>query len=742
MSAQLETMGRKRKKKIERIARQSQARATASLTRLQAQTPRTEAEIISDIAALCVSPGFIHAIAFVCARDYMVGYGAELTGEHLLPLYSHDRLIRTEISTLIGFMARAEISFTHPGRAAVETYITRAEQLLEELHRSMVAEWGLGIADRTPEAVEATMSGGVFLREPFFYNGESAHSFQYRDYTPLKYVADSDWLEQERGLELGNVVAVVNAVLRYREHKHMLLARQKLQMQEWSALPAFTFDAGELAAASGLSVQQIRSVLDPFVFDMNSRNQRFRTLSDFNETNAYPIFRDADDRYVLLQYQAFAEALYETPFFWMNDDQDYKSTALKHRGDFAEALATARLKHVFGDGRVFRGVRIFEKKGLEVGEIDTLVVFGDRAIVLQAKSKRLTIAARQGNDLQIKADFKLAVQDACDQAHLCAEALRAGGYDLRDVDGRTIELKTPLREIFPVCVVSDHYPALAFQVGQFLTFKSDDVVAPPLATDLFALDVMTEMLESPLRLLSYLRLRARFRDRVVSTNEHAILGYHLRRNLWLGDDFNIYIGDDCAVDLDAALAVRRDGASGAGTPPGILTRFRGKPVGDLMHAIEASPDPAALELGLLLTELSEDTLGEVDNGLTMVVDWTARDHQPHDFSAGFSTARSGVTVYGVPALDPNTRMRVMAHMKMRKHICRANSWFGIVYTPDHELRAVIRLEHPWIADPELDAMTVEVRAKILATRGIPGRNDPCTCGSGLKFKKCCISLLS
>jgi hypothetical protein len=40
----------------------------------------------------------------------------------------------------------------------------------------------------------------------------------------------------------------------------------------------------------------------------------------------------------------------------------------------------------------------------------------DIAIVLQAKSKKLTLPARKGNDLQLQADFKAAVQDGVDQA--------------------------------------------------------------------------------------------------------------------------------------------------------------------------------------------------------------------------------------------------------------------------------------------------------------------------------------
>ena len=90
---------------------------------------------------------------------------------------------------------------------------------------------------------------------------------------------------------------------------------------------------------------------------------------------------------------------------------------------FAEEFAAERLERVFGPDKVFRNVDIWKSKGAKFGEVDTLVLFANRAIVVQTKSKKLTLAARQGNDLQLKGDFKKAVQDACDQAYLCSEQL-------------------------------------------------------------------------------------------------------------------------------------------------------------------------------------------------------------------------------------------------------------------------------------------------------------------------------
>jgi hypothetical protein len=75
---------------------------------------RTEQEIFDELAALCASQGYAHAIAFLCFRDNIVGYKDELRGEDYAKLFSLERLIRTEISTLIGLMARAPIDYALP----------------------------------------------------------------------------------------------------------------------------------------------------------------------------------------------------------------------------------------------------------------------------------------------------------------------------------------------------------------------------------------------------------------------------------------------------------------------------------------------------------------------------------------------------------------------------------------------------------------------------------------------------
>src|SRR5690606_23500798 len=117
--------------------------------------------------------------------------------------------------------------------------------------------------------------------------------------------------------------------------------------------------------------------------------------------------------------------------------------------------------------------------------IDTLVLIADHAIVVQAKSKRLTLLARKGNDLQLQADFKGAVQDACDQAIACSQNLVDGKAIFADVNGKKVEIARPIRSVYPLCVVSDHYPALSFQARQFLEYEATEAIHAPLVCDIF-----------------------------------------------------------------------------------------------------------------------------------------------------------------------------------------------------------------------------------------------------------------
>ena len=96
---------------------------------------RSEQEIFDELAKLCASPGFAHVIAHFCFRDHVIGYGEELKAEDFAtrrpPM---ERLIRSELSTLVGLMLRAPRDLTLPNSKRMQELVERTEALLAELH--------------------------------------------------------------------------------------------------------------------------------------------------------------------------------------------------------------------------------------------------------------------------------------------------------------------------------------------------------------------------------------------------------------------------------------------------------------------------------------------------------------------------------------------------------------------------------------------------------------------------------
>lgn len=503
---------------------------------------------------------------------------------------------------------------------------------------------------------------------------------------------------------------------------------------------------------AGHDTTTVTRILDAFTFPLEERNAGFRALNDFNAVSATPLLHMPDGRYLSLQAYGLAEAVYDAPFYWMTADKSYRPTLAKNRGNFTEAFVTERLTLVFGKERVFRGVDIHAAKGAKAGEIDTLVVWGNRAIVVQAKSKRLTLEARRGNDQMIQDDFSKSVQEAYDQAIACANCLGQPQYTLRAADGRVVDLPYPFEEIYPVCIVSDHYPALSFQVRQFLNTVQPPRVQPPMVMDVFALDVMTEMLQSPLKFLSYLNRRVNYGDKLMASHELTILGYHLNQNLWMEPETGMMqLADDFTVGLDIAMQVRRMGVEGAATPPGILTRHHeATTLGEVITQIENRPNPATIDLGFLLLAASGDTIKQVSRGIDKLAAAARADGRHHDLTVAFGHGESGLTVHINSEPHPVAVTRLQEHCGRRKYKERASKWFGLCLRPqDCAVRFGLTLAAPWKQNDEMEQATQDMQEArngtrtlvelIDAKRAAPvkvGRNDPCPCGSGLKYKKC------
>lgn len=345
-----------------------------------------------------------------------------------------------------------------------------------------------------------------------------------------------------------------------------------------------------------------------------------------------------------------------------------------------------------------------------MGEADAILIYGYRAFIVQAKSKKLTLGSRRGDDVSLGKDFQAAVQDAYDQALECIEHIR--GRIPAFVDGKPIDTKTfdHVREFYPICITSEHYPALSAQVRELFTLQTVRGVSHPVVLDVFTLDVIAEMLSTPLYFTDYLVKRADAADRILATHELIILSWYLKQNLFIQENEVVTLADDVLVELDLAMSVRRAGIAGPATPEGQLTRFVGTPIGRVIDVVNASTRPDVHRLGEVLLSMNGEAADTLNRGIERVLSLTAADGKQHDVTMGLE-AGGGITIHCNKLPQEKAREKLAGHCTMRKYTEKKDQWYGVSLTPDGEPRFMLGIEHPWIEDPKLEELAGDFRVR-------------------------------
>lgn len=640
---------------------------------------RTESEIFSDLANLASQNGFVYVLGWIVLNDNLSIYEGEMEVEDLDNLYTKDRLIRTEISTLAGLMAKNNISFACPTHEVFEDLVAQTYKLMNELHEAILSPTKLDLKAIENKSLPDTSK---MLRESFFYDGENAYYFQFRDLVAKKYGADDNWFIENRHFSVYEYEAVIKATCQILQERTELLREiisdSGINLER--LLEIYTIKVSRVANLTELSNDTVENILQEFSINENS-NSSFTSINDFNEYNAKPLFEMEQGTYLLLQIYSITEAFYDSPFYWMLEDKKYIDQAMENRGNFAEEYTAERMIEVFGKDNVFANVNIGISRKNIVGEIDTLVIFADRAIIVQAKAKRLTIEARKGNDQKIRKDFKASVQDSYDQGLSCAEFLSDSNYKLFDSNDNEIKIEKNFRNIHIFCLVLDPYPSLNFQAREFLEYRTSDVISPPFVLDIFVLDVLAEFLSSPLRFLAYIETRVNYFERVSSTNEFAVLSFHLLRNLFIDDDVHmVLLQDDIASKLDISMMARRDGISGPLTPDGILTRFEGTIYDHLIKSLEHEDNIAANNLGFALLQGSEDSTNLINESIERLVNDAIAHKGNPDFSVGIPN--TGITFHCNSLPIEEAHKRLITHCSVKKYSQKSDSWFGVILSPE------------------------------------------------------------
>lgn len=705
---------------------------------------RPEHEVFTDLENICQQTGFIHVLASLVFENNFHSVKLEEKFPKIQDQYDDKKLIRSELSVLHGLMLKAEVKFEALNQDYINEQKRQCYELLEELHGSFYSQAlreGKLLTNR-----DTFFSHPNIFRESIFYAADSSFYFQQHAFAVERYQNDNDWLEKNVGFTIEEAARISQEII---VNTH--IQTQALQGDFFDApvtevcLEAFSIAVADLCIMTGIEESKVRRFIDEFSVTATPSNSQYQTIDDYNFSKSHPIIKCPDDKICLLQSHSLCESLYVSPFFWMQQDAKYKTIARGNRGVFLEAKIFDRLIRVFGAKNVFENVEVFRGKKA-VGEIDVLVVYIDRIIVVQAKSKTLTLKAQQGSFTHLEDDFKKAIQNAYDQAFSCASEILNGGVRLQKSDGSDLNLPDEIVEVFPVCTIADHYPSLYFQTRQFLKTKTKKKIKPPYIMDVFLLDVITEFLTHPIRLLDYLNKRTQYNETVSGNNDFAVFGYHLSYNLQKDPQYTMMmLHDDIAWEVDKAFISRRERGEMEALPKGVLTEFQGTPYGDIIDFIEGFAEPGVVELGYLLLSYDGVSIDGINRGIKQLSRQARQSERVHDFTVG--GPEGGIT-YHVSKTPSRERINyLLNHAEVRKYSSKAERWFALSGTIEagEPIDTILFLKGRWKRSAELDNKLSRMPMKPSKLSKVKGRitvklgrNDKCHCGSGTKYKKCCL----
>ena len=712
---------------------------------------REDTCIFADLEQLSQEPGFIYSFCLMVARFLW------MSPDDVAEINWTERPNQEELSLLLGLLVKQPISLDEiPSDGIILEQAQRAIDLLKELHLFLSSPTlpsngsNADDTDRMAELLqkyEDWMSSGSGMVEPIFYGGQGAYDFQFLEMASKRYAADERWIQQHKGASLDTFAEIAKSL--------ELLTLKRLQginpgialREECEAvLHAMTFGPNDLPQTSRQSFEHF---IRAFSFTPGNINQEFNAIADYNAVRSRPIMAIGGGQFCNPISPNLPMAIYDSPYYWMVDDEQYRDTALKNRGDATESITRDLLASVFGSRWVFKGVKVTKGKA-DITDIDVFAVSGNKAVITQCKSKKLTIDARSGEGRALRADFTKAVQDAYNQSITARRALLDGNHSLSDATGAAISLPNELDEVYILCLTGDYYPAVLTQARVYLQKRDTD--PHPILLSIFDLDLVSHYLTDRYDFLYYLRQRSTYALHFMADSEVALIGFHLKHKLFPDETYDMTGVDPGYGQLvDANFLASRGHWPRTEASERLFHTWQNEAFDELVEDVKlvASEDSNQItpeNLLFFLYDLAGKGADDLIRSVEELKRQTLIDGQEHSVRVPLSRSRKGVTFVSFPKpTHPAQLQSIQRKLEVisfaHKYRSQADEWMIVASFAGSPIRFDIfgYIKDPWQQDPEMDKW-VETHLgpgiPVHPDGRKPGANDRCPCGSGRKFKWC------
>lgn len=546
------------------------------------------------VKKLTEQKGFIYAFLMLVVRDCFYDRN------HPEELEAREKLIVEELMFLLGLWLKKDSGWLDYPESLQQLclMVENADEYMKELHMAFPERTATEVnlwhnqENRQPDFQLSEEAIADNIHEAIFYSGDYTYDIELCYFLEPKYRYDLDWLKKNKGFVPDEAAAIALSI----KNKLTLQAQclnfpdRTFNLKDWGfeiddafkrsldlaqfidLIPkeAYTKAGAEAQRATEkfcdsliniftvsqkdfMSIPGTKSFFENFSLSLSEeRNNTLSKIGDYSILQENPIIQLSEDRYFIpVPYPVFA-SMYETPYYWINQDQHYRKVAGSHRGQAGEDIAYEFLVPLFGKDNTLRDIAIRDAKHKDITDIDVLCILGNKALCVQVKSKKLTQTSRNGTIEDLTKDFKGAVQDAYEQGLICRKhILERNGIEFWDKKNkRPIEVNSAVNEVYILCLTSENYPALTHQVNELL--KKEEKDPYPIVFSIFDLRLITHYLNTPYEFMYYIRQRIATIGHYHATNEICFLAHHLTQKLYPNPDYKYeYLDTSLASKIDA-----------------------------------------------------------------------------------------------------------------------------------------------------------------------------------------------
>lgn len=482
-----------------------------------------------------------------------------------------------------------------------------------------------------------------------------------------------------------------------------------------------------------------------------TKNHR-EAMCEIVEVRRRALFVLPDNRVILVDISNALDALWESFEQVAKTDQGFFSGEYqRERAKWLEQKTVDCLSRIFPLQHLYKNLTYPDpdKSDGSTTELDIAVHWGSFLILLEAKAKQFRLESQLGDVGRLRSDIKANVEDAFDQARRAAKYIDQTNKPefIEPSTGRRLIIsKDKIHRMYLITLSQHLLAGLATRLSMFKDlglFRSEEY---PFSISIADLETVTNFCDGPDVLLHYVekRLATQRESLEILADELDLFGAYLQTRLQSARLWDREGVKPTSVLLHGFSAQSNDWFAykrgDLSTPPKIELEIP-REIKQVLGGLRKRDDDASRWISFALLDMTDSMLDQIAKNLSdlRTATLTPGMFRPWTYSEGETT----VSLIGSLDLSPRLleeRTEMRAIIEKYRHKAVKSIGLGVMVKDNSKpFHCATWVEGPWEYDAEMEKIMQDAPSSMpVPGTKLPGRNDPCLCGSGKKFKKCCL----